>query len=136
MENIKKIAERLGIKREELNLYGDYVAKVSLSILDRLKKIRGKYVLVTSMTPTPFGEGKTTITIGLSMALNKLGKKSICCIREPSLGPIFGIKGGATGGGRSSVIPEEEINFHFTGDSYAITVAHNLCSSFIYFLLQ
>ncbi len=130
--NIKEIAEKIGINEEELIFYGKYKAKISLSIFEKLKnKSNGKMVLVTAMTPTPYGEGKTTISIGLSQALWKLNKKSVVALREPSLGPVFGIKGGATGGGYSQVLPMEDINLHFTGDFNAVNCAHNLLSAMI-----
>jgi formate--tetrahydrofolate ligase len=129
---IKKIASQLGIKPGELELYGDYKAKISLSILERIEnKPLGKYILVTAITPTPLGEGKTVTTIGLSMALNLLAGKTITCIRQPSLGPVFGIKGGAAGGGYSQVIPMEDFNLHFTGDVHAVSLAHNLAAAFL-----
>jgi formate--tetrahydrofolate ligase len=132
MQPIIKIAESLDIKDEELELYGRYKAKVSLDLLERLKdKPDGKLVLVTAINPTPAGEGKTTTNVGLSMALNKLGKKAITTLREPSLGPVFGIKGGAAGGGYSQVVPMEDINLHFTGDFHAITSAHNLLAALL-----
>jgi len=132
LKPIVEIAFELGILEEELDLYGKYKAKIDLSILDRLKdKPFGKYVSVTAITPTPLGEGKTVTTIGLSMALNRLGKKSICTLRQPSMGPTFGIKGGAAGGGYSQVIPMEDFNLHFTGDIHAVGVAHNLLAAFI-----
>lgn len=129
---IWEIGEKIGIKEEELILYGKYKAKISLSVLERLKdKPNAKMVLVTAMTPTPYGEGKTTISIGLTQALWKLNKKSVVALREPSLGPVFGIKGGATGGGYSQVVPMEDINLHFTGDFHAVNSAHNLLSAMI-----
>jgi formate--tetrahydrofolate ligase len=129
---IKTIAKKLGLKDKELALYGDYKAKVSLSVLERLKKRRtGKYIDVTAITPTPLGEGKTVTTIGLSMALNRIGKKTTVCIRQPSLGPVFGIKGGAAGGGYSQVVPMEDFNLHLTGDVHAVGLAHNLCAAFL-----
>ena len=128
---ITKIAKAIGLRQEELELYGKYKGKVSLSVLDRIKnRPQGKYILVTAITPTPLGEGKTVTTIGLSMALNKL-KKTITCIRQPSLGPVFGIKGGAAGGGYSQVIPMEDFNLHFTGDVHAVGLAHNLAAAFL-----
>src|SRR5699024_4770494 len=129
MLHIKEVAEKIGLSEEELELYGAHKAKVSLDVLEKLKdKKDGKLVLVTAINPTPAGEGKTTVNIGLSMALNKIGKSAITTIREPSLGPSFGIKGGAAGGGYSQVLPMEDINLHFTGDFHAITTAHNLIS--------
>ena len=131
MKPIKKVARKIGVSDKYLEVYGRYKAKISLSVLDKIKKrSQGKYILVTAMTPTPLGEGKTTITIGLSMALNKF-KKTIACIRQPSLGPVFGIKGGAAGGGYSQVIPMEDFNLHFTGDTHAVGLAHNLAAAFL-----
>ena len=132
LEKIGKIAEKVGIKDEYLEQYGKYKAKVDLKILDELKERKnGKLILVTSINPTPLGEGKTTVSIGLVDGLNKIGKKAVAALREPSLGPVFGIKGGATGGGYSQVAPMEEINLHFTGDIHAMTSANNLLSAMI-----
>ncbi|WP_425448789.1 formate--tetrahydrofolate ligase [Dethiothermospora halolimnae] len=132
MLHISEIAKGLGIKEEELELYGKNKAKVSLETFDRLEeKEDGKLVLVTAINPTPAGEGKTTTNIGLSMGLNKIGKTAISTLREPSLGPCFGIKGGAAGGGYAQVVPMEDINLHFTGDVHAITTAHNLLSALL-----
>lgn len=129
---ITKIAKSIGIKENELEVYGNYKAKIDLSILKRIKdRPLGKYVLVTAITPTPLGEGKTVTTIGLSMALHSIGKKTITCIRQPSLGPVFGIKGGASGGGYSQVIPKEDFNLHFNGDAHAISLANNLLAAFL-----
>ncbi len=129
---IETIAKNLGIKDEELELHGKYKAKISLDILKRLKdRPNAKYIDVTAITPTPLGEGKTVTTIGLSMTLNKIGANSIVCIRQPSLGPVFGIKGGAAGGGYSQVIPMEDVNLHLTGDVHAVGVAHNLLAAFL-----
>src|SRR5271157_1761960 len=130
---IIQVAEEAGIKPEELEFYGPYKAKVKLEILERLKdRPNGKYVDVTAITPTPLGEGKTTTTVGLSQALGAhLGKKVFTCIRQPSLGPVFGIKGGAAGGGYSQVIPMEDFNLHLTGDNHAVGAAHNLLAAFI-----
>jgi formate--tetrahydrofolate ligase len=128
--HIARIARSIGIKEKELQLYGNYKAKIDLSVLERIRhRPLGKYVLVTAITPTPLGEGKTVTTIGLSMALNRIGKKTITCIRQPSLGPVFGIKGGATGGGYSQVMPMEDINLHFTGDIHAVGLANNLAAA-------
>ena len=127
---IKEIAESVGFLENEIEPYGNYIAKISLKAWERLKDRRdGKLILVTTINPTPAGEGKTTMTIGLAQALAKLGKKSFIAIREPSLGPVFGIKGGAAGGGYSQVLPMEDINLHFTGDIHAISAAHNLISA-------
>ncbi|MBO6047850.1 MAG: formate--tetrahydrofolate ligase [Erysipelotrichaceae bacterium] len=132
MEPIKAIAERIGLDEDDLELYGKYKAKISLETINRLKdNDNGKLVLVTAINPTPAGEGKTTTMIGLSQALNKLGKKSIVAMREPSLGPCFGIKGGAAGGGYAQVVPMEDINLHFTGDIHAITTANNLIAAML-----
>ncbi len=132
MKHISKVAQAIGIKEDELILYGADKAKVSLTLLDRLKNNKqGKLVLVTAINPTPAGEGKTTISIGLAQGLNKIGKQPVLALREPSLGPVFGLKGGATGGGLASITPREAINLHFTGDLHAITSAHNLLSAMI-----
>jgi len=132
MKPIKEIAEIIGLDEEYLELYGNYKAKVKLEVLEDFKhKPDGKYIDVTAITPTPLGEGKTVTTIGLSMALNKIGKKTITCIRQPSLGPVFGIKGGAAGGGYSQVIPMEDFNLHLTGDTHAVGIAHNLLAAFL-----
>ena len=125
MEPIIKIAESIGLNEDEIDLYGKYKCKLSLDILNKEGK-DGKLVLVTAINPTPAGEGKSTVTVGLGQALCKLGKNSIIALREPSLGPVFGIKGGAAGGGYSQVVPMEDINLHFTGDMHAITSANNL----------
>jgi len=133
LQPIAKIARNLGISRKELKPHGDYIAKIELDILKRIRnKPKGKYILVTAITPTPFGEGKTTTTIGLSMALSRLGELSSCCLRQASLGPVFGIKGGATGSGLSQILPGEELNLHFTGDVHAVASAHNLCAAYLY----
>lgn len=132
MKPISRVAEQLGIDEEFLIHYGKYKAKVSLDLFDKLKdKEDGKLILVTAINPTPAGEGKTTTNIGLSMGLNKIGKKAITALREPSLGPSFGIKGGAAGGGYAQVVPMEDINLHFTGDFHAITSAHNLIAALL-----
>lgn len=124
--------ERLGIASEHLDPYGRYKAKVSLDVLDELAdRPDGKLILVTAISPTPAGEGKTTTTIGLSDALNRIGKQSLVCVREPSMGPCFGLKGGAAGGGYAQVVPMEDINLHFTGDLHAIAAAHNLLAAMI-----
>mgnify|MGYP004464147079 FL=1 len=127
MKDITEIVQNLGILPSELEPYGHYKAKINDSVFDRLReKEDGKLVLVTAVNPTPAGEGKTTVSIGLGEAMNKIGKKAIVALREPSLGPVFGIKGGAAGGGYSQVVPMEDINLHFTGDMHAITSANNL----------
>lgn len=133
LEKIQDIAKKIDIKEDELEQYGKYKAKIdSRAICERLKsKKDGKLILVTSINPTPLGEGKTTIAIGLADGLTKIGKKAILTLREPSLGPVFGIKGGATGGGYSQVAPMEDINLHFNGDIHAITSANNLLSAMI-----
>jgi formate--tetrahydrofolate ligase len=129
---IQDIGERLGIRSEHLIPYGHTKAKVSLDFLDALKdRPDGKLILVTAITPTPAGEGKTTTTVGLGDGLNRIGKKAVICLREPSLGPCFGVKGGAAGGGYAQIVPMEDINLHFTGDFHAITTAHNLLSAMI-----
>ncbi|MCL5038123.1 MAG: formate--tetrahydrofolate ligase [Chloroflexi bacterium] len=129
---ITEIAEKMGILDDELELYGRYKAKVSLDVLERLKdRPDGKYIDVTAITPTPLGEGKTVTTIGLSQGLGKIGKNVCTCIRQPSLGPVFGIKGGAAGGGYSQVIPMEDFNLHLTGDTHAVSISHNLLAAFI-----
>ncbi len=132
MKHIRDIGEMLGIHDEELELYGNYKAKVSLDVIQRLDDApQGKYIDVTAITPTPLGEGKTVTTIGLSQALNHVGKLTTACIRQPSMGPTFGIKGGAAGGGYSQVVPMEDFNLHLTGDIHAVGVAHNLLAAFI-----
>src|ERR1700704_1237242 len=132
MQRIIKVAEKLGIPEDQLIPYGHYKAKISLSYVDSLaQKKDGKLILVTAISPTPAGEGKTTTTVGLGDALNKIGKKAVICLREPSLGPVFGMKGGAAGGGYAQVRPMENINLHFTGDFSAIGLAHNLLSALI-----
>ena len=132
MQPIEKVAEKVGIAESHLFRYGPHKAKVDLHFIDQLKsRPDGKLVLVTAISPTPAGEGKTTTTVGLADGLNRIGKKAICCLREPSLGPCFGMKGGAAGGGYAQVVPMEDINLHFTGDFHAITSAHNLLSALI-----
>jgi len=132
LEPIEAIADRAGIMPDEIEPYGRYKAKVSVEIFERLKdKPEGKLILVTAITPTPAGEGKTTVTIGLGQALNRLGAKAVIALREPSLGPCFGVKGGATGGGYSQVVPMEDINLHFTGDIHAVGAAHNLAADLL-----
>ena len=127
MKPITEIASELNIRPEELEPYGHYKAKLSDSLFDRLAdRPNGKLVLVTAINPTPAGEGKTTTTVGLGQAMKKIGKNAIIALREPSLGPVFGLKGGAAGGGYAQVVPMEDINLHFTGDMHAITAANNL----------
>ena len=130
-ENIVEIAKKLGLTEDDIEQYGKYKAKVNLDVLQKNKRPNGKLILVTAITPTPAGEGKSTVTIGLTQALNKMGKLSAAAIREPSLGPVFGMKGGAAGGGYAQVVPMEDINLHFTGDMHAIGIAHNLISACI-----
>ena len=132
LDNITKVAKEIGINEDDLELYGKYKAKISEKVYENLKdKKDGKLILVTAINPTPLGEGKTTISIGLADGLRYIGKKSILALREPSLGPVFGMKGGATGGGHSQIAPMEDINLHFTGDIHAITTANNLLSAVI-----
>ena len=127
---IEEIAATLGIQRADLELFGDYKAKVKLDVLDRNKaRPSGKYIDVTAITPTPLGEGKTVTTIGLSQGLQYIGKNVCTCIRQPSQGPTFGIKGGAAGGGYAQVIPMEDFNLHLTGDIHAVGAAHNLLAA-------
>ena len=132
MRSIVEVAKKVGLDEDDLELYGKYKAKISLEAIKKLEKNEdGKLILVTAINPTPAGEGKTTTMIGLSQALNKLGKKSVVAMREPSLGPCFGIKGGAAGGGYAQVVPMEDINLHFTGDIHAITAANNLIAAML-----
>ena len=131
MFDIEKIAKEIGIDKQFLEPYGNYKAKIDLNILNNLNKKSGKLILVTAINPTPAGEGKTTTTIGLADSLKKLGKKTVVALREPSLGPVFGIKGGAAGGGYAQVVPMEDINLHFTGDFHAIGAANNLLAAMI-----
>ncbi len=132
MKRITEVAQTLGIADEHLEPYGHYKAKVSLDYVDSLKgKPDGKLILVTAISPTPAGEGKTTTTVGLGDALNRIGKKTVICLREPSLGPVFGVKGGAAGGGYAQIVPMEDINLHFTGDFSAIALANNLLAAMI-----
>ena len=127
---VAEIARELGLADDEVELYGKYKAKIQLSAVSK-RKPKGKLVLVTGINPTPAGEGKSTVTVGLTQALRKIGKDAILCIREPSLGPVFGVKGGAAGGGYAQVVPMEDINLHFTGDFHAISSAHNLLSAML-----
>lgn len=129
--NISKIAHKLNVPEKFFIGYGDYVAKIDGQILNEIKSHKGKLVLVTAITPTPLGEGKTVNTIGITQGLNYIGENAIACIRQPSLGPVFGVKGGAAGGGQSEVVPTESLNLHLTGDIHAITAAHNLASAAI-----
>jgi len=129
---IENLAESLGLQADEIEPYGRYKGKVTLHALERLKgHPNGRYVCVTGINPTPLGEGKTVVTIGLAQALRRLGKRAISTLRQPSMGPVFGIKGGATGGGHSQVVPMEEVNLHFTGDFHAVASAHNLLAALI-----
>src|SRR5215210_7082828 len=127
---IAEVAAEIGLGAEEILPYGRYKAKISAEAITR-RKPRGRLVLVTGINPAPAGEGKSTVTVGVSQALRRLGKKVVVCIREPSLGPVFGVKGGAAGGGYAQVVPMDEINLHFTGDFHAITSAHNLLSAML-----
>ncbi|MCD6484949.1 MAG: formate--tetrahydrofolate ligase [Candidatus Odinarchaeota archaeon] len=131
MLHISEIAKKAGIDEKYIEFYGKYMAKVDLGIYNELGERKGKLILVTAMTPTRYGEGKTTTSIGLTQALNRLNKRSIVTLREPSMGPVFGVKGGATGGGKSKVLPMENINLHFTGDIHAVSAAHNLLAAMI-----
>ena len=132
MKPIKEVAASIGIKEDDLELYGKYKAKLSDDLWEEIKdRPNGKLVLVTAINPTPAGEGKTTMSIAIGQALAKIGKRGMLALREPSLGPVFGIKGGAAGGGYSQVLPMEDINLHFTGDFHAITTANNLLSAMI-----
>lgn len=128
---ISEIAKTAGIDEKYIEQYGKYKAKVDLSLLNKTKKKNGKLILVTALTPTSAGEGKTTMTIGLADALRRIGKKAVVALREPSLGPVFGIKGGAAGGGYAQVAPMEDINLHFTGDFHAVGAANNLLAAMI-----
>ena len=129
---VAEIAAEMGLLPDEVELYGSYKAKIRLEVLDRLAaRADGKEVVVTAITPTPLGEGKTTTTIGLAQGLNRIGLKAAVAIRQPSLGPVFGIKGGGAGGGYSQVLPMEDINLHFTGDIHAIAAAHDLGAAFL-----
>ena len=129
---IKEIAKSLSIEEDDLELYGKYKAKLPLSLVDKYSdRPDGKLILVTAINPTPAGEGKTTVTVGLGEAMSKIGKNAVIALREPSMGPVFGIKGGAAGGGYAQVVPMEDINLHFTGDMHAITAANNLLCAII-----
>ena len=131
MKPIQEIAETAGVPEEYLEYYGRYKAKVDYKLLNEIQAEDGKLILVTAITPTPAGEGKTTTSVGLADGLRKIGKKSIAALREPSLGPVFGIKGGAAGGGYAQVVPMEDINLHFTGDFHAIGAANNLLAAML-----
>ena len=130
MANIKDVAASIGIAEDDIEMYGKYKAKLSSELIKKVSdNDDGKLILVTAINPTPAGEGKTTVTVGLGEAMAKLGKKSLIALREPSLGPCFGIKGGAAGGGYAQVVPMEDLNLHFTGDFHAITSANNLLAA-------
>ena len=129
MRRITEIAESIGIPEDKIDQYGRYMAKVSRQLVDEEKVAKSKLILVTAITATKAGIGKTTVSVGLALGLNKIGKKAIVALREPSLGPCFGMKGGAAGGGYAQVLPMEKINLHFTGDFHAITSAHNMISA-------
>ena len=132
MEPITKVAESIGIEADDLELYGKYKAKLSEEFLRKIQdRPNGKLILVTAINPTPAGEGKTTTTVGMGEAFGRMGKKAVIALREPSLGPCFGIKGGAAGGGYAQVVPMEELNLHFTGDFHAITSANNLLAALL-----
>ncbi|HEY0750603.1 MAG TPA: formate--tetrahydrofolate ligase, partial [Chitinophagaceae bacterium] len=131
IQHIRDIASKLGIDEDDLEYYGKHKAKLPLNLIDEEKVKAAHLILVTAITPTPAGEGKTTMSIGLADGLNKLGKKAMAVLREPSLGPVFGMKGGAAGGGYAQVIPMEDINLHFTGDFAAVEKANNLLSALI-----
>ena len=132
MEPITKVAESIGIEAEDLELYGKYKAKLSEEFLRKIQdRPNGKLILVTAINPTPAGEGKTTTTVGMGEAFGRMGKKAVIALREPSLGPCFGIKGGAAGGGYAQVVPMDELNLHFTGDFHAITSANNLLAALL-----
>ncbi len=131
LHHISKIAEEFGVPADDIEMFGKYKAKIPLSFIDEKRASKSNLILVSAISPTPAGEGKTTVSIGLSEGLNKVGKKTTVVLREPSLGPVFGIKGGATGGGYSQVLPMEDINLHFTGDFSAIEKAHNLLAAVI-----
>ena len=131
MKPITEIAKTAHVDEKHLEVYGKYKAKIDLSLLRETKRPDGKLILVTAITPTPAGEGKTTTTIGLADAMRKIGKDAVVALREPSLGPVFGIKGGAAGGGYAQVVPMEDINLHFTGDFHAIGAANNLLAAML-----
>ncbi len=132
LKPIAEVAGELGLGPDEIEPYGRFKAKVGLEALQRRSGVEdGRLILVTAMTPTPLGEGKTLTTVGLGQAFARMGKRSVICLREPSLGPVFGVKGGAAGGGKAQVLPMDEINLHFTGDIHAVTSAHNLLSAML-----
>src|SRR5438552_9049474 len=131
--SIQAVATELGLNDDEIELFGRGKAKIELAAIERPPATRGKgrLILVTAINPTPAGEGKTTTSIGLAMGMRRLGKNAVLALREPSLGPVFGVKGGGTGGGKASLVPADDINLHFTGDIHAITTAHNLLSALL-----
>ena len=131
LKRIEEIAAGIGVPVDEINNYGKYIAKLPISLIDEEKVKKNNLILVTAITPTKAGIGKTTVSIGLTLGLNKIGKNAVCALREPSLGPCFGMKGGAAGGGYSQVLPMENINLHFTGDFHAITSAHNMITALL-----
>ena len=131
LKPVTEIADQLGIPQDELEPYGKNMAKVPLTLIDEEKVKKSKLILVTAITPTKAGIGKTTVSVGLALGLNKIGKKAVAALREPSLGPVFGMKGGAAGGGYAQVVPMEDINLHFTGDFHAIGAANNLLAAMI-----
>ena len=131
LTKIKQVAANFGMPLEDVTHYGRYMAKVSEKIIDEEKVKKSNLILVTAITPTKAGIGKTTVSIGLALGLNRIGKKAICALREPSLGPCFGMKGGAAGGGYAQILPMEKINLHFTGDFHAITSAHNMIAALL-----
>ena len=130
-KRIQEIAEKAGIPEGAISPYGQYIAKVDPMQLGAASEMRAKLILVTAINPTPAGEGKTTVSVGLADGMTKIGKKAMLALREPSLGPVFGMKGGAAGGGRAQVLPMEQINLHFTGDLHAITAANNLLAAMV-----
>ena len=131
LAEIEQIAQSVEISPKELERYGNYIAKVPLKLIDNQRAEKSNLILVTAITPTKAGNGKTTVSIGLTLGLNKIGKRAVCALREPSLGPCFGVKGGAAGGGYAQVLPMEKINLHFTGDFHAVTSAHNMISALL-----
>ena len=132
MKSISEVAKQIQVTEDDLDFYGKYKAKITDELWEKVKDRKdGKLVLVTAINPTPAGEGKTTITVGLGQAMNRIGKKTVIALREPSLGPCFGIKGGAAGGGYAQVVPMDDLNLHFTGDFHAITSANNLLAAMV-----
>ena len=131
LNKIEDVAEKLGVPRDEVQNYGRYIAKVPIHLIDKKEMEKHNLILVSAITPNKAGVGKTTVSIGLSLGLNKIGKKAVVALREPSLGPCFGMKGGAAGGGYSQVLPMENINLHFTGDFHAVTSAHNMITALL-----